>query len=1363
MKHNNDSFQIDEFYLDLQQDGSKLRNMPEEDIIKNPFPGLRPFKTSEMDLFFGRKNQTSELLKKLEANKFVAVIGSSGTGKSSLVRAGLIPALFGGNISHTGSNWKIAICRPGDDPVKNLSVALSSIKAGNYAREEVLKENAALELTLRSSSYGMLEVKELLDEQQEISTNQNLLVIIDQFEELFRFDRKELKSKYPSYKNIEFDFVNLLLRCIPNAEISNRHSIYVVLTMRSEFLGECVKFKGLAEAINKSQYLVPQLEREQLKDVIVGPVHRAGKEIEAGLVELLINEIESEKLKDNLDQLPVLQHALMRTYDEAFLRHPENRTMRFEHYQAIGTMKEALSKHAQEIFCSPVLKKSGSGFVETEENGKKVLSKKQLTAKIIFQALTDAGSDQKGGRRPTELQNIYGILKAINVNEQEVNQVLSHFRESTTSFIVPPSNTKLYPGLILDISHESLMRNWPDLVAWMKEETDAAELYRKLNDNRQQFDKDGDTYIFGSLLKELQEWRDSGLYNSAWAKRYQKLEHSKPIRQEPSMLYNKNLDYLEKCQKKKEERVAKKQKEREEKVRRNRILAAVSVLAFVISSSLGLYAFHQGKTAQDAIKKRSLAEIERLETDRKLIKSEAESARLAEESKSRNAQAAFEREKNKVEIKLAKEKAEKLTAIAEAARLKSESAQTVIKSILSSSDKILALVNEPFYKSVALSSTTKNNYIDSLIRLSFLYNDPNKYKTLLSNLNTYSDIIDYAHKNPNVAFMRALQFNSKTKNVLSDSLLFKIAKNFVFNTQELNFLTAEANLSNTAPVLSPDGKMFAIKFSDTIKVYAVGDSKLSLLNKVPLRSQLSSFSYPLTFIHDTLLVVEDGKIYKKSLVDSASAQVTSLPDSLSYVPVPIALSPDASLLVTTSDDNELSISTIPQHKQLFKPIRLGFASNPIDNLSISNDNKIVIVKQQKDYWILKVDSLSSLEYINGLKSYLYAAFTPDKEAIITRLQRDFYLQSLKVAEIDKITFADVDSNIFKNVNFRSITLSPDWKRLLVSTQEETFYAGTNSLAKYYFRSSDNDSIFSFQPKEKDKTKTLAKAIFLSYLDNSLVYFNNNSNLVSLDPDSLSEYYSTLRIWEEYRGAPNISQLNTFKTKLPDTITNDLQLPDIIANINMVTNESLLRDAAKTALKRDNRFRRKETYHDLRTIFKRLADLNESKYILDFRTYARNYFLYYRDTVEYIEDLKNIIKVEERLLDTLDNKAIQLLSSDYWDLSWYCLFSKDYQTAITSASRGSELFQRNNGILTNLALGYLLSGDCENANSIYTKWKGQKYNSDERLFTNSFLGDLDDMEKKGLIPPEGKIYAHVKKVRQFLQGEITKLDCEGGDK
>ncbi|HYW74103.1 MAG TPA: hypothetical protein VE961_23975, partial [Pyrinomonadaceae bacterium] len=235
----------------------------------SPFPGLRPFEFHETHLFFGRDGQSERLIEKLGRTRFLAVVGASGSGKSSLVRAGLLPALLGGMMPSAGSSWQIALMRPGNNPIGNLAQAFCSRDAFGSENEEDLKFQIAItETTLRRGNLGMVEA--LL--QTNTPANGNLLVIADQFEELFRLERG---AKNEALENSKAAFVKLLLEAANQRELP----IYVVLTMRSDYLGDCAQFQDLPEAINEGQYLIPQMTRDQRREAITGPVAVSGAEI----------------------------------------------------------------------------------------------------------------------------------------------------------------------------------------------------------------------------------------------------------------------------------------------------------------------------------------------------------------------------------------------------------------------------------------------------------------------------------------------------------------------------------------------------------------------------------------------------------------------------------------------------------------------------------------------------------------------------------------------------------------------------------------------------------------------------------------------------------------------------------------------------------------------------------------------------------------------------------------------------------------------------------------------------------------------------------------------------------------------------
>ena len=263
----------------------------------NPFPGLRPFGSEEDYLFFGRETIVDELLTRLRETRFLAVLGSSGSGKSSLVRAGLIPSLYSGYMSGAGSSWRIAVMRPGTDPIGNLALALNQPDVLESPIGDRQASSVLTEVTLRRSDLGLIECARLA----RIPPEDNLLIVVDQFEELFRFKRS---GNSADARDEAVAFVKRLLSASEQQDLP----IFVILTMRSDFVGECNEYPGLPRAINKGQYLVPRMSREQLRSAIAGPVLVAGGEISPRLLVRLLNDV-----GDNPDRLPILQHALMRT------------------------------------------------------------------------------------------------------------------------------------------------------------------------------------------------------------------------------------------------------------------------------------------------------------------------------------------------------------------------------------------------------------------------------------------------------------------------------------------------------------------------------------------------------------------------------------------------------------------------------------------------------------------------------------------------------------------------------------------------------------------------------------------------------------------------------------------------------------------------------------------------------------------------------------------------------------------------------------------------------------------------------------------------------------------------------------------
>src|SRR5688572_11645868 len=375
--------------------------------VLNPFPGLRPFKIEESHLFFGREGQSDEVLLKMSKSRFVGVIGPSGSGKSSFIYCGVLPILYGGFLTDASPNWQVVVARPGGGPIDNLAESLlkTSHEYNGADPEEKKIKRTIVSTLLRSSSLGLVEAIQHSRRAEDI----NYLVLIDQFEELFRFK----DSTDPNSVNETLAFINLLMEAVnyPDA------NIYVAITMRSDFIGECAQFPDLTRKINDSHYLIPQMTRDQKRRAIEGPVAVGGAKIAPRLVQQLLND-----LGDNPDQLPILQHALMRTWSYwTRFKDYDDEPVDLKHYEAIGTMSEALSMHANEA------------YDELEDDQKRI-------CEVLFKAITEKRGENFGIRRPTRLNEIAAIA---DVSEADVIAVLDKFREQGRSLLTPAYGTPM--------------------------------------------------------------------------------------------------------------------------------------------------------------------------------------------------------------------------------------------------------------------------------------------------------------------------------------------------------------------------------------------------------------------------------------------------------------------------------------------------------------------------------------------------------------------------------------------------------------------------------------------------------------------------------------------------------------------------------------------------------------------------------------------------------------------------------------------------------------------------------------------------------------------------------------------------------
>ena len=517
--------------------------------LANPFPGLRPFREDEEYLFFGRESQVDTMIDKLAISRFLAVVGTSGSGKSSLVNCGLKPALRRGLLAKAGTSWRMAQFRPGADPIKALARALAAPGVLFSGVDfDGMSLDAMIEATLLMSKLGIVDMYQ----QALAESGGNLLIIADQFEELFRFTTPQ--GSAPGVNENAIAFVNLLLEAA-----QSEYPIYVVITMRSDFLGECAQFPGLPEAINRGEYLVPRMTREERRAAITGPVEVGQGQITPVLLTRLINDV-----GDNPDQLSILQHALNRTWARWQIDGGGEGPMDLEHYEAIGTMTHALDRHAEKAF----------GELPDERS--------RFICEKVFQALTGKGPHSQGIRRPVDLATRCAVTEA---GEAEVTGVIDVFRKPSRSFLMPPAGEKLSSDTVIDISHESLMRVWNRLKRWVEEESASAAQFERLVQNSLLHAKGASGLMTDPELSLMLDWQEKWKPTAAWAQRYHPDFAGAVVFLQGSRIARDAILLAEQDQQKRE-------------LRRARLVATVLGAAFLIAVGLAIYAFLQRSAAQ---------------------------------------------------------------------------------------------------------------------------------------------------------------------------------------------------------------------------------------------------------------------------------------------------------------------------------------------------------------------------------------------------------------------------------------------------------------------------------------------------------------------------------------------------------------------------------------------------------------------------------------------------------------------------------------------------------------------------------------------------------------------------------------------
>jgi hypothetical protein len=541
-----------------------------------PYTGLRSFTEEESIYFKGREENIEQSIEQLQQNKFLMLTGASGDGKSSLVYAGIIPNARANFLKSRYTQWVVADFRPERTPYKNLCSSLAAqLDIENVQTVEAeLKHgfSALVELYRNSPRHLDTESADWLaaDENEKRALKRksaNLLILVDQFEEFFTNPENYHNGAPSRESNL---VLNLLLETARIA-LEEDLPIYVVFTMRSDFIGQCAAFRGLPEYIGFSQFFVPRLNRTQLQQVIEEPAALSGNRITRRLTERLIHD-----LTEGVDQLPILQHALNQIWHAADNGKEE---MDLIHYAMVGGMPAEelpggqqeryrqwfgqLSPEIKDCYREPGLQNvldthtnklyQEAGAYYQSKTGKTLPD--ELVNRIIktaFSCLTKIDQSRAVRNRMT-LKEITDILNHPEADAATTGIVLNIFREPGNTFIRPfitenDEGDELHEDTVMDITHESLIRNWRFLEEWALEEFDNYNIFLDFEKQLNRWlasGKSGSYLLSIGPLVYFENWYERVQPNAYWIARYlpEELERDKKL-EKAKQIQNNAREFL---------------------------------------------------------------------------------------------------------------------------------------------------------------------------------------------------------------------------------------------------------------------------------------------------------------------------------------------------------------------------------------------------------------------------------------------------------------------------------------------------------------------------------------------------------------------------------------------------------------------------------------------------------------------------------------------------------------------------------------------------------------------------------------------------------------------------------------------------
>ena len=430
----------------------------------SPFRSLQVFEPEDAWLFFGRESETHDLLARLGRAPALVVVGNSGSGKSSLVRAGLIAALRekrSGNENSPDEIWRIAVFRPSGAPFDYLAEILPSQLAPELGLEEQTGFMADCRNKFPGGGDALRNAICTLTNTVAATANTHVLLVADQFEEIFTLTaNSEERIRY----------IDLLLRA---SRLDKSLPVHLVFVLRADFYAQCLEHAELAQCLEANLYNVPRMTPARLREAIEKRLQLAAAHAEPGLIDSLLEDVGAEP-----GNLALLEHALGRLWEHGG---GPGCTLTNQAYVEIGRLKGALGRHADAVY-----QRLGD-------------EKQQGLARRILLELVHLGEGAQDTRRRVAKTELLGLGKA-----QDVEALLAHL---TSSRLI--STGRAGQETFVEISHEALIREWPALSEWLTVNREELSLERRVQQQAEEWQRlnhDADALLKGTRLAQAEDW-----------------------------------------------------------------------------------------------------------------------------------------------------------------------------------------------------------------------------------------------------------------------------------------------------------------------------------------------------------------------------------------------------------------------------------------------------------------------------------------------------------------------------------------------------------------------------------------------------------------------------------------------------------------------------------------------------------------------------------------------------------------------------------------------------------------------------------------------------------------------------------------